>query len=64
LVKKGLKKDTVIVTGLAMTEAKLKEDHEEDFNGNKSCISSSNQLPPRTIAEEDEDEIIAHLELI
>jgi hypothetical protein len=27
-------------------------------------MSSSNQIPPRTIAEEDEDEIIKHLEAI
>lgn len=45
-----------------MTDHRAIEEDDE-LHANKSCLSS-NQLPPRTIAEEDEDEIIAHLEAI
>lgn len=53
LVKK--KKDTPAekVPEFTMTEQRAIEDDDE-HNANKSCLSS-NQLPPRTIAEEDED---------
>lgn len=62
MVKK--KKDTPIekVPTFIMTEQRANEE-EDEHHANKSCLSS-NQLPPRTIAEEDEDQIIAHLEAI
>ena len=47
-----------------LTEQRPMEDFEDERALAKSVVSSSNQLPPRTIAEEDEDMIIAHLEAI
>lgn len=63
---KRTKKDTHLeeLERMIRTDKRQDEEFEEEQPAVKSCMSSSNQLPPRTIAEEDEDEIIAHLEAI